>query len=52
MCYAILSLKFIQNNHISARIPHQSQIGSEVPICASFSPGEAFLRRKAALGGL
>ncbi len=27
--------------HISARIPHQSQIGSEGPICASFSPGEA-----------
>ena len=26
---------------ITARIPHQSQIGSEEPICASFSPGEA-----------
>ena len=26
---------------VSARIPHQSQIGSEEPICASFPPGEA-----------
>ena len=30
-----------KNKRVSARIPHQSQIGCEEPICASFSPGEA-----------
>ncbi len=36
-----MSLKHIGICKISARIPHQSQIGSEDPICDSFSPGEA-----------
>ena len=34
--------KHIANYSISARIPHQSPIGSEEPIGDSFSPGEAF----------
>jgi hypothetical protein len=29
------------NRNISARIPHQSKFGSEVPNFASFPPGEA-----------
>ena len=28
-------------NRVAARIPHQSEIGSEEPISASFPPGEA-----------
>ena len=31
----------IQNQNITARIPHQSPIGSEEPIGDSFPPGEA-----------
>ena len=27
---------------VDVAIPHQSQIGSEEPICDSFPPGEAF----------
>ena len=31
----------MRNRKITARIPHQSKIGSEEPIFASFPPGEA-----------
>ena len=31
----------MRNRYITARIPLQSKIGSEEPIFASFSPGEA-----------
>ena len=32
----------LQKYLIDVAIPHQSQIGSEEPICDSFPPGEAF----------
>ena len=31
----------MRNRKITARIPHQSKIGSEEPIFDSFPPGEA-----------
>ena len=34
-------LHVLQICQVTARIPHQSKIGSEEPIFASFSPGEA-----------
>ena len=39
MHYAFLSLKTLQNNHTSARIPHQS--AARASHADSFSPGEA-----------
>ena len=39
MRYASLSLKMLQNNRISARIPHQS--AARASHADSFSPGEA-----------
>ena len=45
MRFALLSLKAIHNNGISARIPHQS--AARTSLADSFSPGEA----KAAYGG-
>ena len=37
----------MRNRKITARIPHQSKIGSEEPIFASFPPGEAVGRSRA-----
>ena len=34
-----------QKSRITARIPHQSQIGYKSPICDSFPPGEAISHR-------
>jgi hypothetical protein len=45
MRFALLSLKAIHNNGVSARIPHQS--AARTSLADSFSPGEA----KAAYGG-
>jgi hypothetical protein len=45
MRFALLSLKAIHNNSVSARIPHQS--AARTSLADSFSPGEA----KAAYGG-
>ena len=36
-----ISLNAFTNFQVTARIPHQSKIGSEEPIFASFPPGEA-----------
>ena len=36
-----------QNYYVTARIPHQSKIGSEEPIFDSFPPGEAFGQKTA-----
>jgi hypothetical protein len=45
MRFALISLKAIHNNGVSARIPHQS--AARTSLADSFSPGEA----KAAYGG-
>ena len=45
MRFALLSLKAIHNNGVSARIPHQS--AARTSLADSFSPGEA----SAAYGG-
>ena len=37
----------MRKRNIAARIPHQSRIGSEVPILDSFPPGEALGRSRA-----